>query len=83
MNEDDEDEFSLTAKAGLDGLGLPELTKEELGLAIARGVENAMDFWLSQHDVTVPTVMEDEDAIERAMMKYLHDNPPGEGSTHD
>ncbi|MBQ1060047.1 hypothetical protein [Micromonospora sp. C41] len=37
---------------------------------IREGVGEAFGFWLSQHDVTVPTVI--EDAAERAITNWLN-----------
>jgi hypothetical protein len=38
----------------------------------AKGVESAFDFWLSQHDISVPQMF--EEAIERAVTNWLGDN---------
>jgi hypothetical protein len=38
----------------------------------AKGVESAFDFWLSQHDISVPEMF--ETAIKQAVTNWLDDN---------
>lgn len=38
----------------------------------SRGVEKAWDFWLSQHDVSVPELI--EAAIERSVLRWMDSN---------
>lgn len=42
------------------------------GEAIQKGVTEAFDFWLSQHDVTMPACI--EYAVEKAMKAWLEEH---------
>jgi len=48
---------------------LDDLTKEEIGQAIVRGVSDAMDFWFSQHDTSTPDII--GEAVDGAVSEYL------------
>ena len=50
-------------------MNFQDLSKNEVGLAVARGVENAMDFWFSQHEISAPTIL--QEAIEASVGLYL------------